>query len=202
MGDFNFLSTEINMDYIGIKIFLSSLRKTLRDCYYFCCCQGVSTFQVGRWGFSSRAGNSFSLLHSPFPIWGNYFKDSASPAALQVLWALSFFVPTHHLPSGERQQPQGWPHVNMSPFPSIPTWWDMFLPVSRDKDNLPITEISTFFIFFLVEEPFLMLCELISYHVLHNLNAPPTHTHIHLPFFEMRVVYCPSEQCAISLPWN
>lgn len=68
MGDFNFLSTEINMYYIGIKIFLSSLRKTLRNCYYFGCCQGVSTFQVWSQRFSSRVGNSFSLLHSPFPI--------------------------------------------------------------------------------------------------------------------------------------
>lgn len=120
MADFNFLSTEINMYYIRIKTFLSSLRKTLRDCSYFCCCQGVSTFQAGRRGFSSRAGNSFCLLHSPFPIWGNHFKDSPSPSCSAGFVGFVIFIPTHHLPSEERQPPQGWPHVNTSPFPSIP----------------------------------------------------------------------------------
>lgn len=53
----------------------------------------------------------------------------------------------------------------------------MFLPVSRHKDNLPVTEIgslSLFYFFFLVGEQFLLLCELISYHVLHSLSVPTT----------------------------
>lgn len=120
MGDFDFLSTEINMYYIGIKLFLSSLRKTLRACHYFCCCQGVSTWQVGRREFSSRAGNSFSLLHSPFPNLRQPLQRQPFPQPLCSFVGFAIFVPTHQLPSGERQQPQGWPHVNMSPFPSIP----------------------------------------------------------------------------------
>ena len=69
MGDFNFLSkfSEMIMCYFGIfKDILSSLRKPGPGDCYFCPCLGVSAFQIGKWGFSSRVGNFFFPLPSPF----------------------------------------------------------------------------------------------------------------------------------------
>ena len=79
-GDGNVLSkfSQMPMCYFGVlKDILSSLRKPgPRDCYYFCSCLGVSTFQIGRQG---RKFFCSPPIH--FPTWGNHFKDSPSPSS-------------------------------------------------------------------------------------------------------------------------
>lgn len=93
MGDFNFLSkfSEMTVCYFGIfKDILSSLRKPCPGDCYFCPCLGVSAFQTGKWGFSSRVENLFSPLPSPFQSRPITSKTALPPAVLQVLWAVSF----------------------------------------------------------------------------------------------------------------
>ena len=143
-GDGNVLSkfSQMPMCYFGVlKDILSSLRKPgPRDCYYFCSCLGVSTFQIGRQGFSSRAGNSSALLPSTFQPEATTSKTALPPAALQVSRAVAF-VPLICLFKRKATS------LRLTPFwqdyAAYLTWWDVFLHLfPNDRDNLPLTETS------------------------------------------------------------
>lgn len=119
MGDFNFLPkfSEMSMCYFGIfKDVLSSLRKPCPGDCYFCPCLVVSAFQTGKWGFSSRVGNFFSPLPSPFQSGPITSKTSPSSSAGFV----GCFFCSPHLSSREGLPTCGWPRFDKTPFPSIP----------------------------------------------------------------------------------
>lgn len=68
MGDFYFLHFLKCLSYFGVKIFLSSLRRThLGDCYFCSHLGGSQLSKLG--GGSSAAGQEIPFLssHPPFP---------------------------------------------------------------------------------------------------------------------------------------
>lgn len=106
MGDCNVLSkfSQMPMCYSGVpQDILSSLRKPCPgDCYYFCSRLGVSTFQIGRQGFSSGAENSSALLPSTFQPEATTSKTALPPAALQVSRAVAFVPLICHQEKGRK----------------------------------------------------------------------------------------------------
>ena len=150
MGDFNFLSkfSEMIMCYFGIfKDILSSLRKPGPGDCYFCPCLGVSAFQIGKWGFSSRVGNFFFPLPSPFQSRPITSKTALPPAVLQVLWAVSFVPLSCHQEKG--CQPVVDPVWTKLPSPAFLTWWDMLLSYIPKREvtylSLKQAVLSVFF---------------------------------------------------------
>lgn len=159
--DFSFLNflKWVRVTLVYLKIFLSGLRKTSLREDYFCCGLGVSTFQTGRWGFSYRAGNSFSLLPSPLPNLRQALQSQPFPGSSQVLWALFLRPPLICL-----QEKGNNPLVDLTltrlPSPAFLTCWDMLLPVLQWQRRFTYHGNKQSFLFisvFLVEEQLLLL---------------------------------------------
>lgn len=133
MGDCNDLSkfSQMPMCYFGVLQDIFSLRKPCPgDCYYFCSCLGVSTFQIGRQGFSSRAENSSALLPPTFQLEATTSKTAIPPAALQVSRAVAFVPLICHQEKGRK------PVVDpvLTRLPSIPYLMGrVSAPISRQR---------------------------------------------------------------------
>lgn len=201
--DFSFLNflKWVRVTLVYLKIFLSGLRKTSLREDYFCCGLGVSTFQTGRWGFSYRAGNSFSLLPSTLPNLRQALQ-SLPPAALRLCGHCSFVLPSFVF---KRKVTTPWLTSRWQgclPQHSLPVG-TCFCPLSSDKEGLPITEISSLsflYLFFLWRgNSCCFACLLLT--VCRAETRPPPHYAGYFPFPEMQVVFSPSERCVISLPW-
>lgn len=167
MGDCNDLSkfSQMPMCYFGVlQDILSSLRKPCPgDCYYFCSCLGVSTFQIGRQGFSSRAENSSALLPSTFQPEATTSKTAIPPAAPQVSRAVAFVPLICHQEKGRK--PVVDPVLTKTTQHTLPdgTCFCTYFPTT-ETTYLSLKQ-AIFPVFFLVEEQLPPLCEFMSYHI-------------------------------------